>query len=80
MAVNALTPFVTVHESLAKVRSLYIVAAEPLTVTLVAALLVVPATVKVPLRVVVVSWFKLLRLKVWTSALLVLLVRLLAAS
>ncbi len=44
----------------------------PLTVTLVAGQVVVPATVRVPLRLAVTSWLRVLWLKLRTSELLVL--------
>ena len=46
-------------------------AVEPFTVTFVAELVVVPATVNVPVRVTFVSSFKLFAPNVWISALLV---------
>ena len=59
IAMKVLFPFASVKFVAAKVVSAYSKALEVFSVTLVAMLVVVPATVNVPARVTVVSSFKL---------------------
>jgi hypothetical protein len=71
LPVAIVTPFST------KALSLETVAAEPSTATLLAGILVLPATVNVPLRLAFVNSFTL---NVWTSAFTLRLVKFQARS
>ena len=71
MAVNVLLPFASGKFVAANVVSAYSTAFNVFTITFVAAAVVAPATVNLPLLAAVVSSFKLFTLKVCTSALFV---------
>jgi hypothetical protein len=79
-AVKELLPLTRLCPALAKVLSAYRLAPEPLTVTDVAAAVVVPRTVAVPLRLALLKRLRLSGVNVATNWLLVRCVRLLAAS